>query len=86
MSSITVPACCLAAVATGSVSAPIVGQSGVYLVMPLNDAPAANTGRVPQAREQLNATTRSQAAGRLMLALRLNADVTDERAATDCRN
>jgi len=76
----------IAAGYTGSVSAPVVGQSGVYLVQPLNDAPTANSGRLPQARQQLNVTTRNQAAGRLMLALRLNADVADERSDGDCRN
>lgn len=76
----------IAAAATGSVSTPVIGQNGVYLIQPLNDAPAANSGRVPQARQELNTTTRNQAAGRLMLALRVNADVADERSDTDCRN
>lgn len=72
--------------ATGSVSKPVVGQSGVYLVMPLGDAAAGNSGNLPGARNQLNITTRSQASGSLLPSLRANASVEDERAAADCQN
>lgn len=73
-----------ASVATGSLSAPVVGNNGVYLVMPLDDAPAANSGNLPAARAQINATVRSRSANSLLPALRATAEIADERAAADC--
>ena len=74
-----------AAASTGSVSKPIVGTSGVYVLVALNDAPAANSGNLPAARSQINGATRSRAAGALIPALRANIEVADERAGEECR-
>lgn len=73
-----------AAVATGAKSQPIVGNTGVFVVMPIEDAPTANSGNLPGARTQINLQTRSRSASSLLPALRATANVADERAAADC--
>jgi peptidyl-prolyl cis-trans isomerase D len=75
-----------AVTATKSVSKPVVGQNGVYLVMPLTDAASGNSGNLPGARTQINITTRSQATGSLLPALRATATVEDERSEADCQS
>lgn len=74
-----------AATATGQVSQPIVGQSGVFVVVPLTEASATTSGNLPGARSQINANTRRQNANLLLPALRANTDVADERAVGDCQ-
>ncbi len=71
--------------ATGAASAPVVGQSGVYLVKPLGDAVSGTSGNLPAARSQINITTRSLATNSLLPAMRATADIEDERAETDCQ-
>lgn len=72
--------------ATGSVSSPVVGLNGVYLVKPLTDAATGNSGNLPGARNQMNITMRSQASNSLLPALRASSKVEDERAQADCQN
>ena len=74
-----------ATTATGQVSQPIVGQSGVFVVVPLTEASATTSGNLPGARSQINANTRRQNANLLLPALRANTDVADERAVGDCQ-
>jgi peptidyl-prolyl cis-trans isomerase D len=71
--------------ATNTVSKPVVGQGGVYIVMPLTDAATGNSGNMPGARAQINITARSQASGSLLPALRATASVEDERSEADCQ-
>ncbi|MFK8162686.1 MAG: peptidylprolyl isomerase [Lewinella sp.] len=71
--------------ATNSASKPVVGQSGVYVLMPLTDAATGNSGNLPGARAQINITTRSQASNSLLPALRATASVEDERSEADCQ-
>ena len=75
-----------AAVATGTVSKPIVGTNGVYLVKPLTDAPTGTSGGVPNARVALQSVTRSQAASGVVAGLRATTEIADERASRDCLN
>lgn len=72
--------------ATNSVSKPVVGQGGVYLVKPINDAATGNSGNLPGARAQINITSRNMASGSLLPALRATASVEDERSEADCQN
>lgn len=74
-----------ASVATGSKSAPIVGNNGVYVVMPLNDAVTINNDNLSGARAQLNLTARQQVIGSMLPGLRATADIEDGRPAIDCQ-
>jgi len=74
-----------AAVATGSQSEPIVGNEGVYILTPLNDATTANSDNVPGARQQLNLAARQQVIGSMLGGLRATADIEDGRPAIDCQ-
>ncbi len=65
----------------GQTSAPIVGNTGVYLVQITSKLPPANaTANVPQLRQQLNSTSRAAVASQLMSAIKDNAKVKDNRA------
>lgn len=70
--------------ATGTVSQPIIGNNGVYLVKPLTDASTASSGSLPTARRQLNTTARRQVPQNLLAALRAEADIEDQRYLTEC--
>ena len=74
-----------AAVATGSVSKPVVGNTGVYLVQGITEPTSSTSGNLPGAREQINSTIRLQAANSLLPALRMGAEIEDDRADVDCR-
>jgi peptidyl-prolyl cis-trans isomerase D len=74
-----------AAVATGSVSAPIVGNDGVYVLVPLTDASDATSGNLPGARQQINLTARQQVIGSLLPALRSASNIEDSRSDIDCQ-
>jgi peptidyl-prolyl cis-trans isomerase D len=74
-----------AVTATSSVSKPVIGQGGVFVVMPLTDAATGNSGNLPGARAQINITSRSQASSSLLPALRASATVEDERSEADCQ-
>lgn len=74
-----------AATATGSISAPIVGNTGVYLVQAISEPTASTSGNLPGARSSINTTTRLQASNSLLPALRAGAEIEDDRADTDCR-
>lgn len=74
-----------AATPTGTVRA-VVGTNAVYVIKPLADAPTGNSGNVPVARQQQQASSRSFATNSLLPGLRAVTDVADERAAQDCVN
>lgn len=66
----------------GETSAPIVGNTGVYMVSILSKmAPQSATANVPQLRQQYNTTARTRVAGQLMATIRENAKIKDNRAA-----
>jgi len=66
----------------GQSSAPIVGNTGVYMVSVLSKtAPQSATANIPQLRQQYNATARTRVANQLMATLRENAKIKDNRAA-----
>ncbi|PPK88530.1 peptidyl-prolyl cis-trans isomerase D [Neolewinella xylanilytica] len=69
---------------TGTVSEPIVGERGVYLVKPLSDAPSGSSGSVPAARQAMNATNRSRVAQQLITGLRTEIEIEDQRISTEC--
>ena len=75
-----------ATVATGQVSRPIVGQRGVYLLMPLTDAPAGSSGSLPTARQSINSGSRNRVAQQLITGLRQEVEVEDQRLSTECSN
>ena len=63
-----------------SVSKPIVGNSGVYVVK-LNDKPAVGTAfNIPQLRKNSSSTAQTQVTARLMQAMKKNAEVEDLRS------
>ncbi|PHI21589.1 hypothetical protein CEQ90_01890 [Lewinellaceae bacterium SD302] len=68
-----------------SMSAPIVGETGVYVVKPLGAPASGTSGSLPTARQQLHQTQRSQVTSQLLTAMRENLDLDDERADLDCR-
>lgn len=70
---------------TGQASDPIVGETGVYVIKALTDAPEVNSGNLPGARQQLNTTVRLQAANGIIAGMRVGADVEDQRSAMECR-
>jgi peptidyl-prolyl cis-trans isomerase D len=70
---------------TGQVSDPIIGETGVYAIKALTDAPQVNSGNLPGARQQINTTVRLQAESGLIAGMRVGADVEDQRSATECR-
>jgi peptidyl-prolyl cis-trans isomerase D len=63
-----------------SVSQPIVGNSGVYVIK-LNDKPAVGTAfNIPQLRKNSSTTAQTQVTARLMQAMKKNAEVEDLRS------
>jgi peptidyl-prolyl cis-trans isomerase D len=74
-----------AAVATGAVSKPVVGNTGVYVIQGITEPTSSTSGNLPGARQQINTTIRLQAANSLLPALRVGADIEDDRAEVDCR-
>ncbi|THH40467.1 peptidylprolyl isomerase [Neolewinella litorea] len=70
--------------ATGTVSAPIVGRNGVYLVQPLSDAPTGASGSLPTARQVINTNSRNRVPQQLLTALRNEIEVEDQRMSTEC--
>lgn len=74
------------ALATNAVSAPIAGNTGVFVIKPLT-APAENvTGNVQVVRQQQAAAQRALIAGSLLQGLRNEAEIEDNRAAYECSN
>lgn len=61
-------------------SGPIVGNNGVYVVMPTYKPTATAVANIPQLRQNEQNSARSQVRVRLMQAMRKNADVEDNRA------
>jgi hypothetical protein len=68
-----------------SMSQPIIGETGVYVVKPLSTPNTANSGSLPTARQQINQTQRGQVASQLLTAMRSNLTIDDQRADLDCR-
>lgn len=79
----------IAAAANGStnaVSAPIVGNNGVYLIKPLSDAPTGSSGSLPTARLALNSANRGRVSQQLLTGLRADMEIDDRRVSTECSN
>lgn len=74
-----------AAVSTGSLSEAIVGNDGIFFLVPLSEVTGANSGNLPAARQQLNLTARQQVSATLLTSLRATADFEDGRPALECR-
>ncbi|MEM9835446.1 MAG: peptidylprolyl isomerase [Bacteroidota bacterium] len=70
---------------TQQLSAPIVGETGVFVVMPLNELNTTTSGSMPTARTQMQAVDRSLATRTLATAMRANLEIEDDRASLDCR-
>ncbi len=70
--------------ATNSLSTPIIGENGVYVIKPLKDAPGINSGNLPGARQQINTTSRIAVANSVVSGMRAAAEVEDKRAALEC--
>jgi len=62
------------------VSAPIRGNSGVYVLKMLNKPQAGTATNLPQLRRNMSSSVRSQVGIRLMQAMRENADIEDNRS------
>ncbi len=71
---------------TNTVSSPIVGNNGVYLVKPLTEAAAGSSGNLPGARFAINSTSRSRVNQQLLTALRADTEIEDQRVSTECSN
>ncbi|MBC6996698.1 peptidylprolyl isomerase [Neolewinella lacunae] len=69
----------------GVPSKPVVGNTGVYVVVAVSNPSGATSGNLPGARNQIHTSIRLQAANSILPALRVGAKIEDERAATDCR-
>lgn len=74
-----------AAVATGSQSEAIVGNDGVFVLVPINDASKANSDNIPGARQQLNLAARQQVISSMLPGLRATADIEDGRPVIECQ-
>ncbi|MEL7160573.1 MAG: peptidylprolyl isomerase, partial [Bacteroidota bacterium] len=74
-----------AGAATGSLAAPVVGNTGVYVVQAITEPTSSSSGNLPGARNQINNNTRTMASASLLPALRAGTEVEDDRADTDCR-
>ncbi|MCU0347181.1 MAG: peptidylprolyl isomerase [Saprospiraceae bacterium] len=61
-------------------SEPIVGNTGIFIIMPTNKTPGAPSGNVAQVRQQSQMTARSMARNGLVPTLRENADIEDNRS------
>lgn len=66
--------------AEGEVSAPVVGQTGVFVVKMLKKPTLATPTNLPQVRQRLHADQRSKVAGSLVQAMRKNANIDDYRS------
>jgi peptidyl-prolyl cis-trans isomerase D len=64
----------------GQVSAPIAGQTGVFVVKLLRKPTLATPTNLPQVRQRLHAEQRSKVAGALITAMKKNANIEDDRA------
>lgn len=66
----------------GQTSGPIVGNTGVYVVSVVaKTTPSSATANIPQLRQQFNSTARAQVASQLIVSLREQAKIKDNRAA-----
>lgn len=64
----------------GGASAPIVGNSGVYLINVTKKPTLGPATNIPQLRNTMNVSARAQVASRLMQALKKEADIEDNRS------
>ena len=74
-----------ASVATGTRSEAIVGNTGVFYIVPVSEAITTANDNIFAARQQLNATARQQVIGSILPGLRASADIKDSRQALDCQ-
>lgn len=68
-----------------SLSAPVIGNNGVYIVKPLSAPQSGASGNLPIARQQLQRADRGQVASGLLNGMRANLKVEDQRADLNCR-
>jgi peptidyl-prolyl cis-trans isomerase D len=61
------------------ISAPIVGQTGVFVVKMVRRPILATASNIPQLRQNISSQSRSQVAAQLIPAVRKNADISDNR-------
>ncbi len=61
-------------------SAPIAGDSGIYVLKMTSKPAVGQPTNIPQLRKQSNSTVQSQVAAQLMKSMRKNAEVVDNRA------
>lgn len=66
--------------AKNTVSAPIEGTSGVFVVKTLEETPSANAQTIAQKKEDAAKATRNQVKAKLIQALRNNVEISDSRA------
>lgn len=71
--------------AAQSMSQPVIGNNGVYIVKPLTAPQSGASGNLPTARQQLQLANRGQVSGQLLNGMRANMDVADDRSDLDCR-
>ncbi|MEL6358013.1 MAG: peptidylprolyl isomerase, partial [Bacteroidota bacterium] len=76
-----------AAFRTGAqqVSSPIVGETGVYIVKPLNEINTTTSGSLPTARQSIQSRNRSQVTSQLLNSMRSGVELDDRRASLECQ-
>ncbi|MEM1320207.1 MAG: peptidylprolyl isomerase [Bacteroidota bacterium] len=62
------------------VSAPIIGNNGVYLIKPVGRTEAPAPTSIPQMRKLFSSSVQGQVAGQLIQAIKKNADIDDYRS------
>ena len=65
---------------TGSVSKPITGSNGVYVVKVLNKTDAGATANIPTLRTQVSRPYQTQVAGQLLESMKSGMDIKDNRS------
>jgi len=66
--------------AVNTVSAPVKGNSGVFVFKTLEETPSQNGQTIAQKKQQASTAVRSQVKARLIQALRKNVEISDNRA------
>jgi hypothetical protein len=61
-------------------SEPIVGNTGIFIILPTNKTPGAATGNIAQIRQQSQVTARGAARNSIIQTLRDKADIEDNRS------
>ena len=64
----------------GSVSAPIEGKTGVFVVQVLSKPAAGQASNIPELRRTMSSPVQQQVPARLIQAMKKNADIEDNRS------